>query len=90
MLTVAKLTAVVELPTHTTWLVTAFTWPSGFTVMVKLFDGPGQLTLPLVKVGVTVMVATTGAVPVLSAVKEDIFPVPLEASPIEAVVFVQL
>lgn len=40
--------------------------------------------------GVTVMVATTGAVPVLVAVKDAILPVPLAANPIEGVLFVQL
>ena len=36
------------------------------------------------------MVATTGAVPVLIAVKLAILPVPLAARPIEVVLFVQL
>ena len=58
--------------------------------MVKVLDGPVQLTLPLVKVGVTVMVATTGALVALSAVNEAILPVPLAARPIEVVLLVQL
>ncbi len=37
----------------------------------------------------TVIVAVTGDVPVLVAVKEAIFPVPLAASPIEVVLLVQ-
>ena len=51
---------------------------------------PTQVTPPLVYDGVTVTVATTGAVPVFTAVKEAMFPVPVAARPIEAVVFVQL
>ena len=57
--------------------------------MVKVFAGPSQLTEPLVNVGVTTMVATTGAVPVFTAVKEAISPLPLAASPMLVVVFVQ-
>jgi hypothetical protein len=40
--------------------------------------------------GVTVTVATTGAVPVLIAVKAPISPVPLAPRPIDASLFVQL
>jgi hypothetical protein len=58
----------------------------GFTVMVNVFEAPGQ---PFA-VGVTVMVAVTSAVPVFVAVKDAIFPVPLAARPILAVLFVQL
>jgi hypothetical protein len=58
----------------------------GLTVIVKVCDVPGQ---PFA-VGVTVMVAVTGAVPVFVAVKEVIFPVPLAARPILVVLFVQL
>ena len=53
--------------------------------MVKLCGVPGQLTEPLVKVGVTVMVAVTGDVPELVAVKEAISTVPLAAKPIDGV-----
>ena len=38
--------------------------------------------------GVTVIVAITGTVPVLVAVKEAILPVPLAASPMEVVLLV--
>ena len=65
------------------------TCPNGLTVIVNVFAGPGQLTLPKVKVGVTVMVATTGAVPVLVAVKEGIVPVPLAPKPILGAELVQ-
>ena len=46
--------------------------------MVKVVGVPAQ---PLA-VGVTVIVATTGVVPVLVAVKDAILPVPLAPSPI--------
>ena len=42
------------------------------------------------KVGVTVTVATTGAVPGLVAVNEAILPVPLAAKPMAGVLFTQL
>ncbi|MNF94328.1 hypothetical protein D3C84_770350 [compost metagenome] len=48
-----------------------------------------QSTLPLLKVGVTTIVATIGVVPVLMAVKAGMFPVPDAANPIEAVLLVQ-
>ena len=57
--------------------------------MEKVFEGPLQLVPPPVKVGVTVIVATTGAVPVLVAVNEAMFPVPDARSPIPGVSFVQ-
>ena len=47
-----------------------------------------QLTAPLVKVGVTVIVAVIGAVPVFTAINE-IFPVLAAASPIAGLEFVQ-
>jgi hypothetical protein len=59
-------------------------------VMVKVLGVPSQLTPPLVKVGVTVMVAVIGAVVVLLAVKAAILPVPDAASPIEGLSLVQL
>ena len=40
--------------------------------------------------GVTVIVATTGVVPVLTALNGRIFPVPLAGRPMEGVSFVQL
>ena len=86
---VVKLTAVVAAPLHNVWLLTAFTLAVGITVMVNVVDGPAQLTPPLVKVGVTVIVAVTGAVPLFTAVKAAIFPVPLAAKPIDVFVLVQ-
>jgi hypothetical protein len=44
----------------------------------------------LVNVGVTLMVATTGEVPLLTAVNEAILPVPEAASPTPVVLLVQL
>ena len=49
--------------------------------MVKLLVGPGHPTEALVNVGVTTMVATTGAVPVLTAINEAMLPVPVAAMP---------
>ena len=77
----AKTTAAVEALLQTTWLVGWSTCPVGLTVMVKVFDDPVQEMPAFVKVGVTTIEATTGVVPVLMAVNEMIFPVPLEARP---------
>ena len=71
-------------------MVIAFTCAVGFTVIVKLRGVPVHVTLPLVYAGVTVIVAVTGDVPVLTAPKEAILPVPLAPSPIEVLLFVQL
>jgi hypothetical protein len=49
-----------------------------------------QGTPPLVKVGVTVIVAITGAVPELTAANAVILPAPLAARPIEGILFTQL
>ena len=65
------------------------TCPVGLTIIVNVFAAPVQPTLPLVKVGVTVMVATMGAVPVLVALKEGIVPVPLAPKPILGAELVQ-
>ena len=54
--------------------------------MVNVWGKPVQ---PLAD-GVTVMVAVTGAVPVFTAVKAGIFPLPLAARPMEGAVLVQL
>jgi len=58
----------------------------GFTIIVKLFAGPGH---PFA-VGVTVIVAVTGTLVVLIAVKAGISPVPPAAKPIEVLLLVQL
>ena len=81
-----KLMGTVWIPLHNDWFSTALTTGVGFTKMVNVMDGPGQ---PLA-LGVTVMVAVTGALVVLVAVKLGILPLPLAAKPIEVVLFVQL
>jgi hypothetical protein len=58
--------------------------------MVNVDAIPTQLTPLFVNVGVTVIVATTGAVVLLAAINVGIFPVPLAAIPIDAALFVQL
>ncbi|MNQ88105.1 hypothetical protein D3C85_1033580 [compost metagenome] len=55
---------------------------------MKVFVVPLQSTLPLLKVGVTIIVATIGVVPLLIAVKEGMFPFPEAANPIEVVLLV--
>lgn len=76
-------------PAHTVWFATAFTDGIGFTVMVNVIGVPGQVT-PLLKFGVTVMVATCGVVPALLATKLAILPAPLAARPMLVLLFVQL
>lgn len=71
-------------------MATGFTVAVGFTVIVNVIAVPTQLTPALVYVGVTVMVATTGAVPALVTTKDPILPEPLAANPIEGVLFTQL
>ena len=58
--------------------------------MVNVIGVPTQATAPLVIVGVTVMVAVTGAAVALVAVKDAILPAPVAASPIDGVLFTQL
>ena len=57
----------------------------GFTVKVKLCEVPAQPADPFVNVGVTIIVAVTGEVPLLVAMKEGIpveVPALLAARPI--------
>ena len=68
-----------------------FTVGVGFTVNVNVCCGPGQLVLPFEKVGVTVIVAVTGAAVEFVAVNAGIpvtFPPLLAARPIEGALFV--
>ena len=58
----------------------------GFTVIVKVVDEPVH---PFAT-GVTVIVAVTALVPEFVAIKDGMSPLPLAASPIEVVLFVQL
>jgi hypothetical protein len=81
-----KATAVVAAPLQTDWLETVFTVGVGLTVIVKVVAVPGQPAFT----GVTVIVAVTGDVVLLVAVKDAISPVPLAARPIDVVLFVQL
>ena len=83
------MTAVVVAPAVTTWLLIAFIVAVGLTVIVKVRGVPAVLIPPLVNVGVTVIVAVIGAVVVLLAVKAAIFPAPLAARPIAALLLVQ-
>jgi hypothetical protein len=75
---------------HNTWLATAFTVAVGLTVMVNVLDVPTQLTPPFINVGVTVMVAITGAVVTLVAMNVGILPAPAAANPIDGALFVQV
>ena len=89
VLSVAKVTAEVPDPLHTTSLDGWATCADGLTVMVKVFEGPEQILPSLLKLGVTIIVETTGEVPEFIAAKEEMFPVPLAGSPIEMLSFVQ-
>src|SRR5512136_251126 len=82
-----KFTAAVGEPLHTVWLATTSTVAVGFTVMVKVIGVPVQV-MPLVYTGVTVIVATAGAVPVLMPLNEAILPVPEAPKPIEVLLLV--
>ena len=62
-------------------MLTGLTVGVGFTVIV---NDRGVPTHPFA-VGVTVIVAITGAVPALVAVKDGIFPVPLPTNPMDGV-----
>ena len=89
VLFVPKIIAEVLVLLQTTWLAGWITSPVGLTVIVKVLVGPVQGTPPFVNVGVTTMVATTGEVPVFTAVKAAMFPIPDAKSPIPGVSFVQ-
>ena len=85
-----KFTAAVAVLLHTTWLATAFTVGVGLTVIVNVIGVPVQLTPPLVYTGVTTIVAVTGALVALIAIKLAILPDPLAARPIEGKLLAQL
>lgn len=85
-----KVIAAIVLPLQTSMLVGFVTFAFGLTVIVKVLGEPAQLEPPLVNVGVTVIVATTGEFPLLIAAKEVISPLPEAAKPMEGVLFVQL
>jgi hypothetical protein len=81
-----KLTNVVLLPLHTTWLPTAFTEGVGSTTIENDFVVPLQAPYW----GVTTIVAVTGAPVLLMAVNAAMLPVPLAGSPIEGVSLVHV
>ena len=58
--------------------------------MVNVLDVPTQLTPPFINVGVTVMVATTGAVVTLVAINVGILPAPAAANPIDGALLAQV
>ena len=89
MLVVEKLIAASVPPLQTVLFVTVLTLAEGFTSIVKVVAVPAQLVV-FAKVGVTVIVAVTGAVPLFVAVNDGKLPVPDAANPIEGVLFVQL
>src|ERR1035437_73558 len=90
VVTVVKVTVVVLPPLQTTWLAGWSTSPVGLTVIVKVLVGPSQVIPPLVKCGVTIIVATTGDVPALMAVNVGILPLPVAANPMLISLFVQV
>jgi len=59
------------------------TWADGLTVIVNVWAVPEQLVPPLLKVGVTVIVALIGDEPALVAVNAGSEPVPLAPRPID-------
>ena len=74
-----KVMAVVVAPLQYVALPIGLTAGVGLTVIVKDIDVPVH---PLAD-GITLIIAITGVVPVLFAVNETMFPVPLNASPID-------
>ena len=79
-------TVAVAAPLQTVWFDTVATVGVGLTVMENVIGEPVQPPIE----GVAVMVATWIALPVLIALNEAIFPVPLAASPMLVLLFVQL
>jgi hypothetical protein len=86
-----KATALVAVFEQTVWSGNEnCTIGAGLTVMVNCFVGPEQVTVALVYLGVTMIVAITGVIPILTAVNAAISPEPLAASPIDGVLFVHV
>jgi hypothetical protein len=84
---VAKVIIPLAAELHRTISAGSVTWAVGLTVIVNVSAGPTQLTEPLVKVGVTVIVALMGDVPALVAVNEAMLPVPFAPRPIAVLLF---
>ena len=62
-------------------------------MIVKLLADPAQgvtIVPPLLNVGVTVIVAVNGEVPVPMAAKDDIFPLPFDAKPMLVLLLVHV
>ena len=78
--------AFVVAPLHNSWFAGWVTLGIGFTVIENVSGVPVQVKC----VGVTVIIAVTGVLPVLIAVNAPMFPVPLAAKPIEGLSLVQL
>ena len=76
-----NVTKAVEVLAHTVWLPRALTVGVGLTVTLKVLTGP----LHPLALAVTLTVATTGALPVLVAVKAAMEPVPLVPKPTSTV-----
>ena len=82
-----KFRSPVALPLHTAAFSGTLTFGVGFTVSVKLCVKPLQ---PLAD-GSTVIVAVTGDVPLFVTVNDGmLLPAPVEARPMELLVFVQV
>ncbi len=62
----------------------------GLTVIVNVIGVPVQSVPPFRKLGVTVIVAVTGALVALVAVNDAMSPVPLAARPIDGVLLVHV
>ena len=81
-----KVMGPVSNPLHTITSDGCVTVGVGLTVIVKVLTGPEQLSA----IGVTVMVATTCEVLLLTAVKDAMFPIPLAPRPTEVVLLAQV
>ena len=82
--------AVLKFPLQTSRLAGASAVGTGFTVMVKVLEMPGQLLVPPETTGVTINVAVIGPVVVFVAVNAGMLPVPDAANPIAVLLLVQL
>ena len=79
-------TRLVKAPLHNSWLTDWFTIAVGSTIILTVLAGPEQPAA----VAITVIIALSGILELLVAMKGAIFPIPVAASPIEVLLFVQL